>query len=223
MWTNERKVTLSVSEMWKGMLLIKVVLIIVGFVVFSFGNTIIWIALGALTLLGGAWMMFRQGQGAGHEACSVSHSVERVISEGKEGEVTQKLRSQMWSRSNGAKSVLASALIPYVINAIYIIFMLLDVNFTATIVARLVSWAITMPFWPIVAYWHETFTVLTPDIVAVLMISPFVLPLCHFAGYMTGPKLWEKTEKAMADGRRRAKARSRIVKKKKGGPQKPLI
>ena len=47
------------------------------------------------------------------------------------------------------------------------------------------------------------------------MISPFILPLFQFWGYMQGPKLWKKTEQAMADGRRRAKARSRIVKKNK--------
>ena len=52
-----------------------------------------------------------------------------------------------------------------------------------------------------------------PD--SVLMISPFILPLFQFWGYMQGPKLWKKTEQAMADGRRRAKARSRIVKKNK--------
>ena len=67
----------------------------------------------------------------------------------------------------------------------------------------------------IIAAWHETYEFLTTDVILVLMISPFILPLVQFAGYMQGPKLWKKTEQAMVDGRRRAKARSRIVKKNK--------
>lgn len=209
--------------MWKSLLLIQIVLIIVSLLVFSFGNTIIWIVLGLVLLAGGCWMSFRQGQGAGHASCSITNSMERVSNEGKVNEITPKLRKQMWSVNNGVKTIFASAAFAYAVNAVYIICMLLDVNFNVIIATRIVSWLVTLPFWPIVAYWHETFTALTPDIVAVLMVSPFVLPLCHFAGYMTGPRLWEHTEKAMAEGRRRAKARSRIVKKQKNRSQKPMI
>jgi hypothetical protein len=50
-----------------------------------------------------------------------------------------------------------------------------------------------------------------------------VLPAATCAGYLQGPKLWKKTEEAMAKGKRRAKARSRIVKKNKPRVQKPQI
>ena len=53
------------------------------------------------------------------------------------------------------------------------------------------------------------------DIILVLMVGPFVIPTCQFLGYLQGPKMWEKTEQAMAEGKRRAKARSRIARKKK--------
>ena len=76
------------------------------------------------------------------------------------------------------------------------------------------AWVLALPFWPLVAHWFETYDSLAPALVAVFLISPFVLPLCMFAGYMQGPKLWQKSERAMAQGRRRAKARSRVVKKR---------
>ena len=63
--------------------------------------------------------------------------------------------------------------------------------------------------------WHENFVDLTFDVILVLMVGPFILPVFQFLGYLQGPKFWEKTEQAMADGKRRAKARSRIVKKNK--------
>ena len=60
-------------------------------------------------------------------------------------------------------------------------------------------------------------------LVLVLMVSPFVIPTFTFMGYLQGPRLWENTEKAMARGKRRAKAKSRIVKKNKPREQKPQI
>ena len=127
----------------------------------------------------------------------------------------KKMLSQMWSVSNGVRAIFAGAVFSYSINAIYIIIMLVGAPVMVQFVARLVSWAVTMPYWPLIAAWHETYEFLTTDIILVLMISPFILPLFQFWGYMQGPKLWKKTEQAMADGRRRAKARSRIVKKNK--------
>ena len=121
------------------------------------------------------------------------------------------------------KSVFAGALFAYAVNAVYIILSLLDVSEMAVMISRVASWVVTMPYWPVIAMFHETYVALTPDIVIVLMASPFLLPLCHYFGYLCGPKLWQNTEKAMADGRRRAKARSRIVKKKAPRIQKPEI
>ena len=42
--------------MWKGDLTVKVLLIVVGFMIFSFGVTWLWILLGILLLLGGCFM-----------------------------------------------------------------------------------------------------------------------------------------------------------------------
>lgn len=181
--------------------------------VFSFGNMTVWTILGLLLLVGSCYMSFRQGQGSGHEACSVSRSIERAIEGGKAAQVTPKMYKQAWSRSTAVKSVFAGALIGYVINVVYIILSLVDVNETVLLVSRLISWIVVMPYWPILNHWYETYTMITPSVVALLMISPFIIPACHALGYMCGPRLWAQTEKAMADGRRRAKARSRIVKK----------
>ena len=65
------------------------------------------------------------------------------------------------------------------------------------------------------AYFRLLSALVPMAVAAVLMISPFVLPLCTFAGYMQGPKLWAKSEEAMAQGRRRARAKSRVAQKKR--------
>ena len=72
-----------------------------------------------------------------------------------------------------------------------------------------------IPYWPILSYFHPVYNVLTWDIVLLLMVSPFILPAVQLFGYTKGPMMWAKTEKAMAEGKRRAKARSRIVRKKR--------
>lgn len=202
---------MSVFEMWRSTLAIKILLVVIGFMVFSFGITGLWVGIGIALLLAGALMVFRQGQSAGHEACAVSKSVAAIGAD----KADKKMLSQMWSVSNGVRSIFAGAAVSYTINAIYIILSVVHAPEIATFVSRLVSWVITMPYWPIIAAWHETYEFLTTDVILVLMISPFILPLVQFAGYMQGPKLWKKTEQAMVDGRRRAKARSRIVKKNK--------
>ena len=207
--------------MWKSTVLIKIVLVFIGFILFSIGSNVAWTILGSLVLLGCCWFMFRQGQNAGHESCAVTKSIERVEAEGKRAD--EGLYRQAWSRSNGVKSVFAGALFAYAVNAVYIILSLLDVSEMAVMISRVASWVVTMPYWPVIAMFHETYVALTPDIVIVLMASPFLLPLCHYFGYLCGPKLWQNTEKAMIDGRRRAKARSRIVKKKAPRIQKPEI
>ena len=202
---------MSVFEMWRSTLAIKILLVVIGFMVFSFGITGLWVGIGIALLLAGALMVFRQGQSAGHEACAASKSVAAIGAD----KADKKMLSQMWSVSNGVRSIFAGAAVSYTINAIYIILSVVHAPEIATFVSRLVSWVITMPYWPIIAAWHETYEFLTTDVILVLMISPFILPLVQFAGYMQGPKLWKKTEQAMVDGRRRAKARSRIVKKNK--------
>lgn len=202
---------MSVFEMWRSTLAIKILLVVIGFMVFSFGITGLWVGVGIALLLAGALMVFRQGQSAGHEACAVSKSVAAIGAD----KADKKMLSQMWSVSNGVRAIFAGAAVSYTINAIYIILSVVHAPEIATFVSRLVSWVITMPYWPIIAAWHETYEFLTTDVILVLMISPFILPLVQFAGYMQGPKLWKKTEQAMVDGRRRAKARSRIVKKNK--------
>ena len=129
------------------------------------------------------------------------------------GQVDEKVQKRAWSVSTGVRGVLASALVPYVVGCLYIVLSLLKVR-PADAVMRLVSWVLALPFWPAMLPFSQTFDRLTAPVAAVLMISPFVLPLCTFAGYMRGPKLWAKSEKAMAEGRRRAKAKSRVARKK---------
>ena len=76
------------------------------------------------------------------------------------------------------------------------------------------------------SYCSKSFAVtltIIPAIVAMLMISPFILPGCTCLGYLQGPRLWARTEDAMKQGRRRAKARARVGKKMVPRQQKPEI
>ena len=162
---------MNVTEMWRSTLAIKVLLVVLGFMVFSFGVTGLWVGVGIALLAGGCLMVFRQGQTAGHEACAVSRSVQNVGLD----KADKKMLSQMWSVSNGVRAIFAGAVFSYSINAIYIIIMLVGAPVMVQFVARLVSWAVTMPYWPLIAAWHETYEFLTTDIILVLMISPFML------------------------------------------------
>jgi len=182
--------------------------------IFTFDVQALWIIIGVLLLLGSCFMAFRQGGAMGHEACSVTKSIEHA-GDAARSQFEPVMFKRVWSKSNGVKSLFAGGLVAYVFSAAYILCTLVAPESMATFITRLVSWLLCIPYWPIVAYWHETYTVLTPDVVVVLMAGPFLLPFFQYLGYLQGPKLWAKTEKAMADGKRRAKARSRIIKKNK--------
>ena len=202
-----------------------VVLIFINFLFMSSGG-IAWTILGLLALAGTLFFTYRHGRGMGHEACSILKTVNTShIGEGSAlSSNDKKYISQTWSIARGVKGLFASALIPYFFSCTYIIMMLVgDPEAVYTIVARIAAWLMSLPFWPAIAWKYETFTTLEWPIVLVLMVSPFVIPTVTFLGYIQGPKLWQKTEEAMAKGKRRAKAKSRIVKKNKNREQKPQI
>lgn len=202
--------------MFKNAIVLKAMLIFISFTVFSFGNMTVYLIVGLLVMLFGCFLALKQGAAMGHEACSVSASLRRIVESGDKAEkIEPKMMKQAYSAANGVKAIFAGGLIDYVINVIYIIIMLTKTETGALIISRLASFVMVIPYWPIVSHWHPVFDVLTWDIVAVLMLSPFLLPVCQYIGYRQGPVLWAKTEKAMADGKRRAKARSRIGRKKK--------
>ncbi len=205
---------MSITDMWKSNAVTLILLIVLNLALFTLGNTP-WLVLGLICLLGGMFLSYRQGMGFGHEACGILQMVEKARDPESPsyGQVDEKVARRAWSASTGIKGVLASALVPYVVGCLYIVLSLLKVH-PADAVMRLVSWVVALPFWPAMLPFSQTFDRLTAPVAAVLMISPFVLPLCTFAGYMQGPKLWAKSEKAMAEGRRRAKAKSRVGRKK---------
>jgi len=205
---------MSIGDMWKSNLAVHLLLIVVNLALFTLGNTP-WIVLGLLCLAAAMFYSFRQGMGYGHQACSILQTVERSMDPDSptHGQLDRKVIDRAWSVSRGIRAMLACALAPYLVGCLYIITSLLGLEKVA-LPMRLASWVIALPFWPVVLPWYQTFDRLTGVVAAVLMISPFVLPGCAFAGYMQGPRLWAKSEKAMAEGRRRAKARSRVVRKK---------
>lgn len=214
---------MTVGAIWRSNALTLVLLIMINLAVMSFGETA-WILLGLLCLLGAAYLTFRQGMAAGHEACGVRSTVDTVAAEGNFGDTKQdrKFAAQAWSAATGLKGMLLSALIPYAFSCLHIICALLNVE-PLVLPTRIAAWALSLPWWCLVIHWQPTFDHLTALSAAVLMVTPFVLPLCGYAGYMQGPKLWAHTEQAMKDGRRRAKARSRVVKKKTPKPRGPEI
>lgn len=213
---------MKISDMWKSSFALKVMLIIISLMISSFGD-VIWRPLGILLLLGCCYIAYVQGKGQGHAACSVSKSVAHVMEDPeKRAKIDKSLLAQAWSIETGLKGMFAGALTGYVINCIYIVVMLAKVE-ALIMPMRLASFAVTAPYWPLVSTWYDSYQTLGTGIVAVLMVGPFILPLCQFAGYRCGPKLWAKTEEAMAKGKRRARARSRIVRKNRSRVDKPEI
>jgi hypothetical protein len=216
---------MSIWDMTKNVMLTKLVLIIMGMIFFSFGNTLLWIILSVIMLLVGAYISIRGGMGAGHEAASVSASI-REISErnGNLNGIDAKLFKKAWSKQTGLMTIFSGALFDYIVCCTYIIVMLLGGEGVLLFVSRVACWLCIVPYWPILVYSHPVFDVLTWDIAALLMIAPFLFPALQYIGYRQRPKLWKKTEEAMRQGKRRAKARSRIVRKQKVYKAKgPLI
>ena len=203
---------MSIMDMWKTCVFTTVLLIFLNLGLFTLNNNLAWTILGLILLLGALYLAYRQGMGFGHEACRLLATLKEV--DGARSPVDEKVAKRAWSVNRGVKAVLATALVPYLIGCAYIVLSLLKVDNLA-VPMRLVSWVVASPYWPCVLPWTHTFDRLTGAVAAVLMISPFVMPLVTFAGYMQGPKLWAKSEKAMAEGKRRAKAKSRVVRKKR--------
>ena len=206
---------MSVGDMWKNSATTLFLLILLNLALFSLGTTP-WMVLGLIFLALAAFFSYRQGMAFGHQACGILKTVERAEdpSSPAHGQLDDKVVRQAWSVQTGLKGVFAAALVPYAVGCVYILCSLLRLE-PLIIPTRLASWLLACPYWPVVLHWYDAFDRLTGVVVAVLMLSPFVLPLCMFAGYMQGPKLWAKSEKAMAEGKRRAKAKSRVVRKKR--------
>lgn len=215
---------MSISDMWKANAAEMVILIFLNLALFSLGNTP-WMVLGLILLAVGIFTSFRRGMDFGYQAYSILDTVKRAQdpTSPAHGQLEPNVTKRAWSVSTGIRAVLASALLPYAAGCLYIASMLLKIE-PLILPTRLFSWVLAMPFWPLILHWTQTFDHLTGGIAAVLMISPFILPLSIFAGYMQGPKLWAKSEKAMAEGKRRAKAKSRVNRKKRAPRvQKPEI
>lgn len=202
-----------------------VLLAFVNLLLMSAGG-IAWTILGLILLAGGLFLTFRYGAQAGHEACSILKTVSdtHIAESGTLSSQDRQYVKQSWDRTRGIKALFASALVPYAASCVYLVMMLLgDGTGIPTVVARIVAMLMALPYWPLVAWKYQTFTVLEWPIVVLLMVSPFVVPTFTYLGYLQGPKLWKKTEEAMVQGKRRAKAKSRIVKKSKPREQKPQI
>ena len=214
---------MNIWQMWRSNATSLTLLILCNLAVFSLGETP-WIVLGCLFLLLAGYIGVRQGMAAGHESCSLLESVERCSDPASPayGQLDKKVIDRAWSRKKGVVGVLLSAMIPFAASLLYLLSTALKLE-ALVMPTRVASWVLNMPFWPIIAHWQKAFDTLTPAIAVVLVIAPFVLPLCLFFGYMQGPKLWKRSEIAMAQGRRRAKARSRVGKKTVPKPQKPEI
>ena len=214
---------MTAGGIWRSNALMLVLLIVANLAFMTFGQAA-WIALGIASLCLSAWLAYKQGLACGHEACAVRSTVETVSADGGFGDTKQdrKYAAQAWSAATGLKGMLLSAVIPYAFGCLHIICTLLNVE-PMILPTRIAAWVLSLPWWCVVLHWQSTFERLTPLGAAVLMITPFLLPLCHYAGYMQGPKLWARTEQAMKDGRRRAKARSRVVKKRVSKPRGPEI
>ena len=215
---------MSTGDMWKATATTTFLLVLLNLALFSLNNTA-WIVLGLIALALAMFFSYRQGMDLGHNACGLLQTVEKAADPKSpaHGQLDQKVINRAWGVNKGLKGLFACALVPYIIGCLYILCSLLNIE-PLVLPTRIVSWVLATPYWPVVLPWYNTFDRLTGVVAAVLMISPFVFPLCIFGGYMQGPKLWAKSEKAMAEGKRRAKAKSRVVRKKpKPRVQRPEI
>ncbi|MBR1821462.1 MAG: hypothetical protein IJ769_07565 [Clostridia bacterium] len=215
---------MSVSDMWKANAAEVFILIFLNLALFTLGN-LPWMVLGLILLAVALFMSFRRGMDFGHHAYGLLETVKRAEDPASpaHGQLDEGVTKRVWGVNLGIKAVLAAALPPYAVGCLYIVSSLLNIQ-PLILPMRLFAWVIAMPFWPCVLAWTQTFDRLTGTVAAVLMISPFILPLSMFAGYMQGPKLWAKSEKTMAEGKRRAKAKSRVNRRKKAPRvQKPEI
>ena len=214
---------MSVGEMWKSNAATVMLLIVLNMALFTLGNTP-WTVLGLICLALAMFFSFRLGMNSGHRACGILQTVESARDPGSptHGQLDKSVLAHAWSVGRGVKGLLASALVPYAAGCAYIVCSLLGKG--PVLAMRLISWVLAAPFWPVVLPWYQTFDRLTGVVAAVLMISPFLLPLCFFTGYLQGPRLWARSEKAMAEGKRRAKAKSRVNRAKRvSRSQRPEI
>ena len=192
-------------------------------------NATAWLVLSLVALVAAGFFCYRQGANMGHAACGVSSTIEsaRMAGDKVYAQLDKKYLAQAWSVTTGLKGIFAGAAVPYVVGCIYIIISLLwrgnpSLEVPA-IVARIPAWLLSLPYWPIIMGLHVDFVALTWDIVIMLLLTPFILPLVTFVGYLQGPRLWARTEEAMKQGRRRAKARARVGRKIAPKVQKPEI
>lgn len=214
---------MGVKGMWQTHASILAVLVFMNLMISMLGRAA-WIGIGIALLLGGMALCYRQGARIGHGACGIRSTVEGAREAGEKvyAQLDDTYLKQVWSPATGFRGLLACALIPYVAGCVYIILSLL-LTADQVIIPRTIAWLLSVPFWPVIMHWHQDFVTLTPGIAAMLLLSPFVLPGCMLLGYMQGPRLWARTEQAMKDGRRRAKARARVGKKLAPKQQKPEI
>lgn len=202
---------MKVTDMWRGSMAIKMALIVLCLMVISIGNSLLYTIVGGILLAGGCFFAFREGGAMGHAAAGISSEIESIRADPeKAGQLDPSLYKQAWSVSHGVAGIFAGGLIDYCFNALYIATILLKVRQDIAIFPHMASFAVSLPLWSVFSLWHDTFTGLSPDMVLLLLAGPFVIPAFQFAGYMQGPGLWKRSEAAMAAGRRRAKARSRV-------------
>lgn len=217
---------MRIGDMWKANAITTFLLVLLNLALFGISaeGYLAWTVLGCLALALSMFFAYRQGMDYGHHACGILQTVEKAMAPESptHGQLDDKVIKEAWSVNTGVKGMLLSALIPYVVGCLYIAASLLKIE-PLILPTRLASWVLVCPFWPPVLPFYSTFDRLTGTAAAVLMISPFIIPACSFAGYMQGPKLWAKSEKAMAEGKRRAKAKSRVVRKRAPKVQKPEI
>lgn len=191
----------------------------------SMTSELLWLALGAFSLIATMAFCYRQGMGMGHSACAIRDTVERARKAGEAvySQLDRPYLSKAWDMNTGLRGLLASALVPYAVGCLYIVAALLNARDAILLPLRMAAFVLSMPYWPFIMHWHESFVGLTPAIVAMLMLTPFILPASTFFGFLQGPKLWARSEEAMKQGRRRAKAKSRVAQKQKSRVEKPEI
>lgn len=177
----------------------------------SMAGPALWIAAAAAGLMAGIVVCFRRGISLGIAACSVSDVVETTQKDGTYDQLDKAFASLAWRPAMGLKAALISSAVPWVAGALYIALSLTapDALLPLTL-SRTAAWLLSLPYWPFIAPLHSDFVTLTPDIAVMLLTTPFILPLCSFAGYMRGPLQWMHRKEVLARSRRRAKARSRV-------------
>ena len=174
----------------------------------------LWPIIGTASLLAVSFILLRIGLAQGTKAYSLYSA----------GQQAGKTAFGSYDVSRVIRGCRAYVIIGYALSALYIAGWLISAGSagaaeagltTLTQITRLLCWLFALPFLPPAMFFTESLSSLSFAVIFVLALYPLWFPCMYLIGYTGGKKQYASMEKAMIKGRRRARARSRVMKNNK--------